>query len=523
MRAVEDPAQIVQRKLIQYHQHQETMTNMNLALVTVRSPPLSPKKQKVIKKFSDRWKDSRPWLVYCGEKNTMYCQWCRDFTTLDSAFREGTSNFRLSSITKHEVSEPNKKAVGVFKVRQLEGTRTNAPIEQGFINVEREQIKKIEKLFRTAYYLAIAERPFSDFPSLCTLQELNEVELGSAYKNDKQAYTFLHFIAEVQREELKSLVDRSVLFSLLIDSATDVAIIDEEILYLHLIEEGRPVTKYFSLQALNRANSEGILKSIDTAFNDELGIENWKERIVGFGADGAAVNFGKNQGVSARLSRDVPSLIGVHCVAHRMELAIKHSLKACQYFKDVEVFLMNIFKFYKNSPLNWTNLQEAGAAANQRVYRLSNVQGTRWIGHHERALDNVTKNYVALVTHLDQISINRQSSDAENKARGFVRLLKSYRFIKSLYVLLDIYRVLSRLSLMFQKNDSSVETVESCLRAAIGDLGELRDNPGPREVEFNGKITVSGDIITFEGLQCNTAERGKSTTQARMRYDSEQR
>ncbi|XP_006813468.1 zinc finger protein 862-like [Saccoglossus kowalevskii] len=289
-------------------------------------------------------------------------------------------------------------------------------------------------------------------------------------------------------------------------------------MYLRVFDDGRPTTKYFSLQALERADSKGMLTSIDAAFDKEFQIDaqTWKEKLVGFGADGAAVNFGQRQGVSAKLRADIPHLVSVHCVAHRLELAIKHALEQCKYFKEIEDFLVNIFKFYKNSPLNWSNLQLAGETTNVKVYKPSNVLGTRWIGHHERAIINITKNYSAMFTHLDQVTITGQSIDAKNKAKGFCRKLQFYRFTKSLYVMMDIYTVLSRLSLMFQKNDSSVETVDTCFQAALSNLRELRENPGPREMEFNNHITIDNDDIKFLDVTCR-AERGGTLTQ--QEYD----
>lgn len=92
------------------------------------------------------------------------------------------------------------------------------------------------------------------------------VELGLTYRNDKQATQFIHFIAEAYKADLLKLVKSSDLFSLLIDSSTDVSVIDEEIMYLPLLDNGGPVTKYFSLQALGRSNAEGVLNAVDNAF-----------------------------------------------------------------------------------------------------------------------------------------------------------------------------------------------------------------------------------------------------------------
>jgi len=170
------------------------------------------------------------------------------------------------------------------------------------------------KLFKTAFYIAQAERPFSDLCGLCNLMESMTVKLGSTYRNDKQAAQFVHFIAEAYKADLSKLVMSSDLFSLLIDSSTDVSVVDEE-MYLRLLENGRPVTKYLSLQALERSNAKGILNAVDNAFHEELNLEHnqWCQKMVGFGADGTSVMMGQRGGVSALIKRRSTPCIHTLC------------------------------------------------------------------------------------------------------------------------------------------------------------------------------------------------------------------
>lgn len=57
---------------------------------------------------------------------------------------------------------------------------------------------------------------------------------------------------------------------------------------------------------------------------------------VGAGADGASVNFGCNSGVMKRLEdTGLPWLMKIHCVAHRLELALKDAFKDSYFQKTV--------------------------------------------------------------------------------------------------------------------------------------------------------------------------------------------
>ena len=77
-----------------------------------------------------------------------------------------------------------------------------ASLEACLINMEREALDHLVKLFHTVYYLIRAERTFRDFVGLCSLQESNRVHTGKSYRNDKQAATFMHYIAETLKKDI---------------------------------------------------------------------------------------------------------------------------------------------------------------------------------------------------------------------------------------------------------------------------------------------------------------------------------
>ena len=66
----------------------------------------------------------------------------------------------------------------------------------------------------------------------------------------------------------------------------------------------------------------GLKEAISTTFQ-EAGVEDWKEKLVAFGADGASVNLGKKAGVAALLKKDIPYLVVVR------QSTNKNSLNVC--------------------------------------------------------------------------------------------------------------------------------------------------------------------------------------------------
>ena len=81
-----------------------------------------------------------------------------------------------------------------------------------------------------------------------------------------------------------------------------------------------------------------------------LGIEEevWKKKLVGIASDGAAVMRGCRSGVVARLIEGLPHVVGVHCMAHRLELSFKDAANKNPCCKKIDSLLMGLYYFYHN-------------------------------------------------------------------------------------------------------------------------------------------------------------------------------
>ena len=64
-----------------------------------------------------------------------------------------------------------------------------------------------------------------------------------------------------------------------------------------------------------------VIASVNTGVL-KFGLQSWKLQTVTFGSDGANMYVGRLKGVVARLCVKIPWLIGVHCIAHRLELSV---------------------------------------------------------------------------------------------------------------------------------------------------------------------------------------------------------
>ena len=125
------------------------------------------------------------------------------------------------------------------------------------------------------------------------------------------------------------------------------------------------------------------------------------KKLVALGCDGASVMCGKTSGVSALLKKIQPSLIVVHCMAHRLELAYKDAIKGIKVYDSVIVLLMGLYYLYHNSPKQREILRNAYASLEMKETMPTRVSGTRWVGHLLLSVENFLKGFRAFRNHIE--------------------------------------------------------------------------------------------------------------------------
>ncbi|TDH03546.1 hypothetical protein EPR50_G00164600, partial [Perca flavescens] len=242
---------------------------------------------------------------------------------------------------------------------------------------------KMKNVMHTAYYIAKEEQPFTQFPELHGLINRTGGTLPDSYNSDKACARFICNIYDVEREKLMEKLRNAKHFSIMIDGATDGGNIENEAVYVRFMADEGPVNAFLSIQAVKQGNASGILDAIYAAF-EEAGIDDWKDQLVGFGSDGAAVNVGCRNGVAAQLLRDIPYLISIHCIAHRLELGVTKAIKENTNMVQLQNTLKNLYDQYHYSPKALRELHQIAEALEEMVLKPSNLHGARWLPYVHR-------------------------------------------------------------------------------------------------------------------------------------------
>ena len=359
------------------------------------------------RKFVRSWLKDFTWLTYDSEGNRMFCKFCRDNPTCSdssSTFVSGSQNFKIESVRSPETSTGHTRCVAAAKVSE---NPQLAPLPRALLSMSKGVSQKMERLFDIAYFVAKREMPFTSFPHLCKLEMKHGVELGNTYINDKACKTFVTAIAGQLKHEISSKLQSSKFISVMADSACDVGVREVEDVYACHLVKGEIENSFVGLKACENSKAPGIKAAVETAMTEVC--RDWKEKTVALGADGANVMLGEISGVYGLLKQEIPHIIKVHCVAHRLELSFADTLSDVPVLKDVKEMLQGIWKHYHYSAKAVRELKELAESMEVRAYKAIKADGTRWVPHMQRALNILlSKNFqVSNIPHKQGMPVTR--------------------------------------------------------------------------------------------------------------------
>lgn len=267
----------------------------------------------------------------------------------------------------------------------------------------------------------------------------------------------------------------------------------------------------------------GIQNVINSVFQD-AGLGNWKTKAVRFGADGAAVNLEKKGGVAALLKKEVPHILGFHCLPHRLELALQDLQKKCKSVECVYNVLHLIWKTYHYSPKSVRTLKSITEELDVNILKPSQVIGIRWLPHVTRALNvfvgrspkdslcDEARQYAAVLFHMEHLSISSKNADIQGRAKFVAGKMRDVHFTAFCHFLAGLFSILSKLSLQMQCNDLILPVSVSLVKEAMARAECLKSHPIPDghlpAFLKNVKSASGFQGITLTGSLEGTVKRG---------------
>lgn len=168
--------------------------------------------------------------------------------------------------------------------------------------------------------------------------------------------------------------------SVMLDGATDSSVTENEAICVTYLHDRLPLNHLVFVTVLSHAHADGVTDCIQSSVS-KFGLDDWKQKLVGFCAGGANVNMGQTAGVVAKLRVDNPELIDIHCMALRLELALLGVLKELSLVSRVNDTLHLICKTYHFRKKKHREPKPVFEELESRFFKPKPVKRTRWVPH----------------------------------------------------------------------------------------------------------------------------------------------
>ena len=197
---------------------------------------------------------------------------------------------------------------------------------------------------------------------------------NATYTSDKSIQDMLYVISEVLETKILDDLKSSKHFALQFDETLDCTTTEQLAVHGRFVdEESRLLRSHYLkiIDVLQPESTDGapVNESYDTSIT--LSAETITNRIIeytdgaqldmtklkGIGTDGAATMTVVRNGGVTRLKAVSLSSIGVHCAAHRLNLAAPQAGNAVPYVKKFNIIICQIFDFFDNSCVRTAGLR----------------------------------------------------------------------------------------------------------------------------------------------------------------------
>ncbi|XP_028345407.1 zinc finger protein 862 isoform X2 [Physeter macrocephalus] len=426
------------------------------------------------------WFGQFPWLVIDPKEAKLFCSACRDRPSLHDRssrlVRGYTGPFKVETLKYHEVSKAHKLCVNTLEVKEDSPRAALVP------EISGDLMADMEHLFNAAYSIAYHSRPLNDFEKILQLLQSTGTVILGKYRNRTACTQFIKYISETLKKEILEDVRSSPCVSVLLDSATDTSDQSCVGIYIRYFKGMEVKESYITLAPLYSETVDGYFETIISAL-DELDIPFRKPGwVVGLGTDGSTM-LSCRGGLVEKLQEIIPQLLPVHCVAHRLHLAVVDACGGIDLVKKCDRHIRTVFKFYQSSNKRLKELQEGAAPLEQEIIRLKDLNAVRWVASKRRTLNALIVSWPALARHLQRVA--EAGGQIGHRAKGMLKLMKGFHFVKFCHFLLDFLSIYRPLSEVCQKEIVLITEVNATLGRAYVALETLRHQAGPKEEEFN--------------------------------------
>jgi len=278
---------------------------------------------------------------------------------------------------------------------------------------------------------------------------LENAPKNAKYTSPKIQKEILHIIANKVGDVIRKEIGDAK-FCILIDEARDESKREQMAIILRFVDKDRFIReRFFHVVHVNDTTALTLKKNICAVLSRyNLQIEN----IRGQGYDGGSNMRGEWNGLQALFLRDCPYAYYVHCMAHKLQLALVAASREAKHIHQFFIQLASIINIVGGSSKRHDELQSAQAAeiesliisnkietgkgANQ-IGTLQRPGDTRWSSHY-RSIYSLISMFGVTCSVINNISKEGANYSQRGDAEAAYMVLASFEFVFILHLMNDI-------------------------------------------------------------------------------------
>ena len=184
-------------------------------------------------------------------------------------------------------------------------------------------------------------------------------------------------------------------------------------------------------------------------------------------------------GVPALFKAEAKQALHVHCLAHSLNLCLKHVTNTCEVIRDVLNFIYELTQLIKMFPKRLTLFdslrREVIINTGEFTPHLRMLCPTRWTARHA-SIASILRNYSIIQSALEEI---RQGHDEyAAKASGMASKINDFDTFFGLKLAYLIFSAAEQLSINIQRQDITVQEVVRSARLLTTYIRSLRNEKG---------------------------------------------
>ena len=194
------------------------------------------------------------------------------------------------------------------------------------------------------------------------------------------------FMHKLVVEEIQKLVESTNFLAVMVDEATDVDNASYLSVHCYVARDWMCMPLLVSLQRIDcPATVDNLTKLIVEAIVTGSGLEKkaLAAKLISFGYDGVSTLCGVRTGVTVQTKKQYASFShGVHCVAHRCNLAFR-TLETLEIFDSISKVLQMTHAYFSRSPKRLTQFKALAELTETKGLKMLKRVETQWVSFIE--------------------------------------------------------------------------------------------------------------------------------------------